>query len=350
MKNILLIEDNPDMRDNIAGILELANYEVQTANNGKEGIEMVHNKKPDLILCDIMMPELDGYGVLHILNKNQETSDIPFIFLTAKAEKEDFRKGMNFGADDYITKPFDGQELLNAVEMRLKKNQLLRTAFKNNSDNLTDFLDQARQLKGFENLSANRHLRIHKKKDFLFMEGDQVKDLYYIKRGKVKTFKTNADGKELVTAVHNEGEFIGYISLLQDTVYSESAIALEETEVYLIPKQDFTTLLNTNREVAQKFIKLLSNSLAETETRLINLAYQSVRQRVASILQQLDRQKKSEDGLISLSRKDIAGMVGTATETLNRALADFIDEGLIETSSKGILIVDAQKLEKVTGE
>lgn len=350
MKNILLIEDNPDMRDNIAGILELANYKVQTASNGKDGIELIQNQKPDLILCDIMMPELDGYGVLHILNKNQDTSGIPFIFLTAKAEKEDFRKGMNFGADDYITKPFDGQELLNAVEIRLKKNQLLRTAFKSDAEGLDNFLDQTRQLKGFESLSAQRHLRVHKKKDFIFMEGDQVKDLFYIKRGKVKTYKTNADGKELVTAIYNENEFIGYTSLLQDHVYNESAIALEETEVYLIPKQDFITLLYTNREIAQKFIKLLSSSLVEAENRLINLAYQSVRQRVGSILLQLNRQKKSEEEFISLSRKDIACMVGTATETLNRALADFIDEHLIETSSRGIKILETAKLEKIAGE
>jgi CRP/FNR family transcriptional regulator, polysaccharide utilization system transcription regulator len=120
-KRILLIEDNKDMRENTAEILELSRYEVLTAKNGKEGVEIAQTKKPDLIICDIMMPMLDGYGVLHMLSKNTETANIPFIFLTAKAERSDFRKGMEMGADDYVTKPFDDVELLNAIERRVLK-------------------------------------------------------------------------------------------------------------------------------------------------------------------------------------------------------------------------------------
>src|SRR5437870_2171162 len=116
MIRILLIEDNREVRENTAEILELAGYEVATAPDGKKGVEQVNKQKPDLIICDIMMPVLDGLGVLHLLNKNPETSNIPFIFLTAKAERSDMRKGMDMGADDYITKPFDKIELLNAVE------------------------------------------------------------------------------------------------------------------------------------------------------------------------------------------------------------------------------------------
>ncbi|MCB0644427.1 MAG: response regulator, partial [Phaeodactylibacter sp.] len=97
MKKILVIEDNEDVRENLEEILELSNYEVYLAENGKKGVELALTHQPDLILCDVMMPELDGYGVLHILGKKPATSDIPFIFLTAKAEKSDFRKGMNLG-------------------------------------------------------------------------------------------------------------------------------------------------------------------------------------------------------------------------------------------------------------
>src|ERR1035441_9605056 len=122
MKKILLIEDNSDTGAKIAEILELANYDVTTAPDGKEGVKHAQELVPDLIICDIMMPELDGYGVLHILGKDPKTARIPFIFLTAKAEKSDMRKGMNLGADDYISKPFDDTELLDAVEVRLKKN------------------------------------------------------------------------------------------------------------------------------------------------------------------------------------------------------------------------------------
>ncbi len=120
-KKILLIEDNLDVRENTAEILTLAQYEVVTAVNGKEGVEKAQKEKPDLIICDIMMPVLDGHGALHLLSKNEETAGIPFIFLTAKAERGDFRKGMEMGADDYLTKPFDDVELLSAIEIRLKK-------------------------------------------------------------------------------------------------------------------------------------------------------------------------------------------------------------------------------------
>lgn len=116
MKRILLVEDNETVRENTAEILELANYEVLTAENGRSGVEKAQKNEIDLIICDIMMPELDGYGVLHILNKNPATASIPFIFLTAKTERADYRRGMNLGADDYLTKPFDDLELLDAVE------------------------------------------------------------------------------------------------------------------------------------------------------------------------------------------------------------------------------------------
>jgi CheY-like chemotaxis protein len=118
MKKILIIEDNTDVRENLAEILMLSGYEAITAENGKTGAAKAQTELPDLILCDIMMPELDGYGVLHIMSRSAKTADIPFIFLTAKAEKEDFRKGMALGADDYITKPFDDAVLLQTIESR----------------------------------------------------------------------------------------------------------------------------------------------------------------------------------------------------------------------------------------
>ena len=148
-KKILLIEDNKEVRENIAEILELSKYQVFTAQNGKEGVELARKNKPDLIICDIMMPVLDGYGVLHLLSKNTDTASIPFIFLTAKADKNDFRKGMGMGADDYITKPFDDTDLLNAIESRLKKSETLKSEFSKNVDGLNAFIKNA---KGIEDL------------------------------------------------------------------------------------------------------------------------------------------------------------------------------------------------------
>src|SRR4051812_15821307 len=111
METVLLIEDNTDIRENMGEILELAGYKVLLAANGKDGAALAIRQVPDIIVCDIMMPELDGYGVLHLLQKHESTMNIPFIFLTAKTERTEIRKGMELGADDYITKPFEGAEL-----------------------------------------------------------------------------------------------------------------------------------------------------------------------------------------------------------------------------------------------
>ena len=137
MKKILLIEDNTEIRENTGEILSLANYEVITAPNGKIGVTLAQEQNPDLIICDIMMPELDGYGVLHILSKKTETAQIPFIFLTAKTERSDVRKGMELGADDYLTKPFDDTELLNAVETRLHKYSMRARVYQSSPEAVT---------------------------------------------------------------------------------------------------------------------------------------------------------------------------------------------------------------------
>jgi CRP/FNR family cyclic AMP-dependent transcriptional regulator len=121
MKKILLIEDNDEVRENTAEILEISNYKVFTAANGKIGIELALKELPDLIICDIMMPVMDGYDVLKLLHKHKKTENIPFIFLTAKSEKADIREGMKMGAVDYLIKPFEGKELLNSVKIHLTK-------------------------------------------------------------------------------------------------------------------------------------------------------------------------------------------------------------------------------------
>lgn len=121
MKTILIIEDEPEMRRNLATILRLEQFLPLTAENGRVGVEMALKENPDLILCDVMMPELDGYGVLHELRKNPLTQPTPFIFLTAKGERPDVRAGMNLGADDYLTKPVAKAELLGAVRSRIRR-------------------------------------------------------------------------------------------------------------------------------------------------------------------------------------------------------------------------------------
>lgn len=346
MNKIVLIEDNDDMRENIQEILELADYEVFTASNGKLGVEMVKKEMPDLILCDIMMPELDGYGVLYVINKNPKTSSIPFIFLTAKSEKNDFRKGMNMGADDYLTKPFDDTQLLGAVERRLER---IKTFSKTDEvdNSFNNFISKVDGIKELENLSKTKRHKKYAKKDTIFYEGDSPNFLYYINSGRVKAHKMNKDAKELVTHLYKEGDFLGYKALIKDEVYTETATALEPTELSLIPKQEFLDLLFSSKEVSQKFIKILAGSIDERQIELLNLAYDTVRKRVADSLLKLEstfRKEQDEPFTIAISRDDLAAMVGTATESVIRTLSEFKHDGYISIKGSNITILQPEKL------
>jgi CRP-like cAMP-binding protein/AmiR/NasT family two-component response regulator len=344
MKKILLIEDNSDIRENTTEILELDGYEVLTAENGKIGVEMATKHKPDLIICDIMMPVLDGYGVLHLLSKNPETENIPFIFLTAKADRSDFRKGMEMGADDYITKPFDDLDLLNAIESRFKKIELLKKKYTKNIDGLDNLVRDVGGDEELKRLTENREKRVYKKKTEIFREGDFPLYLFYIQKGKIKTYKTNEDGKELIINLYGEGEFFGYVNLMQNQGYVESAASLEDTELILIPKSDFFKLLHQNRQVSQMFIKMLSENIKENEDQLLKLAYNSVRKRVSECLLKFFASDENPESALKVSREDLSNMAGTSIETAIRTLSDFKDEKLIEISSGKIKILDYKKL------
>jgi len=123
MKRILIIEDEPEMRRNITKLLRFHDYEPIEAENGRVGVARAQSEKPDLVLCDVMMPELDGHGVLQTLQQDDDLALVPFIFLTAKGEKDDLRSGMNLGADDYLTKPVPNADLIRAIEARLRRSQ-----------------------------------------------------------------------------------------------------------------------------------------------------------------------------------------------------------------------------------
>lgn len=343
MKKILLIEDNEDVRENTAEILTLAQYNVVTAKNGKEGVELALIELPDLIICDIMMPILDGYGALHLLSKNEITASIPFIFLTAKADRGDFRRGMEMGADDYLTKPFDDIELMNAIESRFKKTDLLKKEYSKNVSGIKDFINQVKGIDSLKQLSDERELKIINKKEVIYKEGGYPKGIYFLNKGKVKIFQTNTLGKELITELHNEGDFFGYLPLFQNENYTNSATALENCEIFFIPKDDFFSLVYKNADVSRKFIEILSNNLQEKQVQLVKLAYNSVRKRVAEALVDLsDKYKKENEDNFSMnvSREDLANIVGTATETVIRTLSDFKEDKLIEVNGGVITITN----------
>ena len=349
MATILLIEDNKDILENTAEILELAGYKVLMAENGKIGVTLAIEHIPALIVCDIMMPVLDGYGVIHMLQKNTQTQNIPFIFLTAKAERNEIRKGMDLGADDYITKPFDGTELLNAIESRLRKSELLKQlpAGLNGLDTLISTVSGKEALKHF---TENRSTSNYKKKKTIYTEGNHPTRLFYIQKGKIKTYKVNDDGKEFIIGLFKEGDFLGYTALLEGGLYKESAETLEDCELAIIPKDEFDELINSNREVLHKFVHLLTNNITEKEEQLLQLAYSSLRKKVADTLIMLSKKYKTEKDkqfAINITRGNLANIAGTAKESLIRTLSDFKDEQLIDIVHGDIVLLDEKKLQKM---
>ncbi len=352
MKKILLIEDNQYVRENTAEILELENYDVFTAENGKVGVEMALKHIPDIIICDIMMPKLDGYDVFDSLSKNPKTASIPFIYLTAKSEKAAIRKGMNLGADDYLTKPFEEYELLQVLDCRLKKNDFLKKEFSKSFQGITSFLNEASTYLNLTALSKNRTLQSYKNKEEIFREGSAAQRLYFIQSGNVKTFKTTETGKEFVTGLFGAGDFIGQLSLLGTSGnYTETATALESAEICGIPKVDFITLLYQNKEVSNKFIGMVSNNMIDLQKQMVNMAFATVRQKTAKALLDLDAKGMMKDenhSGISIPREDFAGLIGTATETAIRMLSEFKEEKLISiASSKKLVLLDKNKLEHI---
>ncbi len=346
MKKILVIEDNAGIRENTQEILALANYDVITAENGKTGVDTALREKPDMIICDIMMPELDGYGVLHILSKKPETAGIPFIFVTAKTERADVRKGMELGADDYLTKPFDDTELLNAIEARFKKNEIRTKDYAFGAEGLDALIRDAQRVLNLKELCKDKKVKQVKKKSEVFAEGDTPQSVFFVHSGEIKTFKAHPEGKELITNLYKKDDFFGFEPILENTEYQESAVALQDCEVIVIPKHDFLTLLYSQPDVSAAFISMLCKKVTDKEKQLVNLAYSSVRQRTAEALLKTSA-LKGEKEKMSISREDLARMVGTASESVIRILSEFKDEGLIDIESGKITLKSPAKLEQV---
>ena len=346
-QHILLIEDNNDIRENTAEILELANYKVTTAENGKIGVEKALNEKPDLIICDIMMPVLDGYGVLHLLNKNKELASVPFIFLTAKSERSDLRKGMEMGADDYITKPFTDIELLNAIDSRMKKINLLHKNFTPDVKGMKEMLQEFDGSDALQHITENRPENRYKKKQVIYSKGNHPQKLFFLSQGKVKTYISNDDGKGLTIGLYSDGDFLGYTALLEGGTYKETAEAIDDCIIAEVPIEAFEKLLYHNKEATKKIIQLLAKNITDKEKQLLDIAYNSLRKRTANaLIILLNKYRKPEEDIftIQLSREDLANIAGTATESLIRTLSDFKAEKLIEINGSKISIVNEKKL------
>jgi CheY-like chemotaxis protein/CRP-like cAMP-binding protein len=349
MKKVLLIEDDTVLRENTAELLELSNYKVTTAPNGEIGVNKAKQLIPDIIICDIMMPVLDGYSVLETLSKHVDTKYIPFIFLSAKTERQDVRKGMNLGADDYITKPFFEEELMSAIESRLAKAAILHDQ---RTETISQPLNREEELKTLNDLKNffddNGAIFKYAKNEVIYTEGQNSKYIYLITKGAVKCYIFEENGKELTTAINKEDDFFGFTSFTENVPYRETTTALKDTEVVGITKSELSTLLENNHKITLELVQLLASNLVEVKDQLLEMAYSSVHKKTAStLLKFAEKLNPNPEDPIKISRSDLASVAGIATETLIRTMTDFKKKGLIEIEGRTIKIIDLETLQQM---
>ncbi len=349
MKKLLLIEDDVVLRENTAELLELSGYDVITAPNGKIGLEIAKQSLPHIIVCDIMMPELDGYGVLEGLSKAENTTNIPFIFLSAKTERKDVRKGMDLGADDYITKPFEEEELVSAIESRLAKAAIIKDQNEKFTDHLPSNDDELRTLNDLKNFFDDNGSTIKfAPGDVIYEEGQNSNSIYLISKGLVKCHKLDEQGKDLTTALHKEDDLFGYTSFTQNVTYQETAAAIQETTVVAISKNELKSVLNSNHKVTLELIQLLTDDITGVKDQLLQMAYSSVKKRTAiTIIKFAEKLNRKPNESIRISRNDLASVAGIALESLIRTLSTFKDMGIIEIEGRDIKIIDINKLQNM---
>lgn len=348
MKRVLLIEDDVILRENTAELLELSDFNVITAPNGTIGISTAKKEIPDIIVCDIMMPEIDGYGVLDALSKDSDTRFIPFIFLSAKTERKDVRKGMDLGADDYITKPFTEDELISAIDSRLAKAAILKDErLKNSAD--SDGKDELRTLNDLKNFfdDNGQHFSFNKG-DIIYNEGHNSNYIYLIAEGAAKCYKFDEQGKELTTNLLTEDDLFGYTSFIQNVPYLETAVAIQTCKLIGISKEQLKDVLNNNHKVTLELIQLLNDDLKNIKDQLLEMAYSSVHKKTAStILKFAEKLNRKPEDPIKISRNDLASTAGIATESLIRTLSHFKKLGLIEVDGRTIKILNLQELKEI---
>ncbi|PXX26381.1 response regulator [Arenibacter sp. ARW7G5Y1] len=349
MKTILLIEDDRALRENTEELLELSGYSMITAPNGKIGIQLAKEKLPDIIVCDIMMPEVDGYGVLKDLSSDEKTKHIPFIFLSAKTEHKEIRRGMDLGADDYLTKPFEEEDLVNAIESRLAKVELLGRMAQDAKSDPSNSEDQIRTLNELKNFfDDNGEPSSFPQGSSIYLEGTYSHKIYLILKGVVKCHTMDEDGKELITSLYRADDFLGFTSFIDNIPYQESATAIEDTELAGISKENLKQVLEKNHNISLELMELLSGNIKDIKQQLLQMAYSSVRKKTAQTLLQFAEimNKKTEDP-IKISRNDLASVAGIATESLIRTLSGFKKEGLIDIEGRNIRIKELKALQYI---
>lgn len=345
MTTILVIEDNQAIRENIVEVLELADYQTLEAADGKQGLLLAETRHPDLIVCDLSLPILDGFVVLQMLNRDDKPCKVPFIFLTARSERAEIRKGMDMGADDYITKPFNPSELLSAIECQLKKAAHAQSNAVKSIPVITP-----EETEPFKDLVKDRNIKNFRNKQIIYQEGNTPSCIYFILTGLVKTLRMDEDGKEMITGLYKEGDFLGYLSMLEKTHYSDTAEAIGQVAISVIPRQDFEEAMG-NKHAREQIIRILTHTIDEKDVQLLRIAYDSLRKRAAdALLTVFNKYNVAGDQNVGIkfSRGNLAALAGVAKESFARTLADFRDEHLIDIRKGVIYLLDIGKLNQLS--
>ncbi len=348
MKTVLLIEDDLTLLANTKELLELYNYKVWYAESGEIGVNLALQTNPDIIICDIMMPVLDGYGVFEKLKENKATCSIPFIFLSCKTEMNNIRKGMNLGADDYVTKPFKIQDLINAIESRLVKNVIFNQISPKKLDPVSEPLkiNSLHQLREFFKKAGE--FEEFDKHQVIYKERKNADSIYFVENGLLKTHRMDEFGKELITGIHKKGEFLGFYSFKKLYSYPETASALESGSLYRLSTKRFQEILSGSHQLTLELAQLQSENLAVLRSHLLEMAYGSVLKKTSNtILKFVDGTQNNLLEAIKISRSDLASIAGISTESLIRSLSLLKKEKLIDIEGRNIKILNLQELYQV---
>ncbi|MBD2502844.1 hybrid sensor histidine kinase/response regulator [Anabaena azotica] len=248
MNKILVIEDDINVRQNILDLLECEGFNIVEADNGLVGVQLAQEEIPDLILCDVMMPELDGYGVLKTLRQRPETAIIPVIFLTARSDKTDFRQGMEMGADDYIVKPFTRKDLLAAIACRLEKNITIKNENQRRLDNLRNSIalslphEMRTPLNGIlgfsqilkEESDSLDSQTIKEMAEFIYVSGERLFELIqkFLTYAELEIIRTDPEQIEFLQSQTTIFPNLGIIEILSDKAKKAGREADLELELY----------------------------------------------------------------------------------------------------------------------
>ncbi len=338
MRKILLIASDPAIRTMTTDILALAHYQVLLAQDGKNGVELAEAEHPDVIITEVAMPGLDGYGVMHLLQSHPWFNNTLFIVLCSSCDKAELRRAMSLGADDVIIKPFDGTELLSCIEVRSKKREWLIK--ENGHDSLLEVPPSLTEKELMTQLISDRNIDRYNRRQLIYKRGDRPTKLFYLINGKARSFASHPDGKDLAIDLFGPGDFLGYTDIIKNINYAESVETIDYAELAVIPRSDFEQLVFQNSQFAKRFIDLVVTRSKMMEQRLLWMAYHTLRQKVAAAL--LHLMEKYGNGQqapfeINLNRSVFASIAGTATESSIRTLGDFRSEKLIELEADGTI-------------